>query len=467
MDDEGDIPEMMAEEGGEEAGPLGKASNAFCMMCLGIFLFPLALFLLGWNEQNYVCTEKQILYAEANAETFECSNAEEALEKDAYFHCPLDATTFDQWYPASFNSGAMSGDIERALTFFSPVARQEVAMWQCRENKETKTENDKTVTIYTYDQVWHSARIPSENFATSSAAIQNRQRGCPNFDSSGGNPQWPTNLQQDTMEETQIGDPVKAGTFTVSKDLMEYLRADIVVALAQFASNFSDVSGIGNQYKPTLETTNSAIAGNQIVTCNPAQAPAYGCIKVNYYKSSATFVSVLAAIGSGGVTQPMKVSGSWGCSAGEFQRLEAKDVSLEDMIGNANDENKTTTWMLRIGGVLAAWLSVFCCLQPIAAAADIMGDCLNMIPCCGDFLENMLEGVVTTVLCFVSCGVGCACSLFVIALTWLFMRPLYGAIMLLVALCCCCAAGGGLHAYSSNKVDKRDVDIEYPEYSDG
>lgn len=59
-------------------------------------------------------------------------------------------------------------------------------------------------------------------------------------------------------------------------------------------------------------------------------------------------------------------------------------------------------------------------------------------------MEDLLEGMVDTLLCIVSCGIGCSCGLLVIALVWLFMRPLIGgglmAVCLVLALCACAVA---------------------------
>lgn len=40
--------------------------------------------------------------------------------------------------------------------------------------------------------------------------------------------------------------------------------------------------------------------------------------------------------------------------------------------------------------------------------------------------QNM-TGMMTCLLCVVSCGFGCSCGLFVIAIVWIYMRPLLGS----------------------------------------
>merc|ERR1712137_415008 len=60
---------------------------------------------------------------------------------------------------------------------------------------------------------------------------------------------------------------------------------------------------------------------------------------------------------------------------------------------------------------------------------------------CGGYIEDFLEGVVQSVLCCLSCGIGCSCGFTVIALVWLFMRPLYGGILLAIAVTMCVCVG--------------------------
>merc|ERR1719231_452838 len=100
------------------------------------------------------------------------------------------------------------------------------------------------------------------------------------------------------------------------------------------------------------------------------------------------------------------------------------------MITQLKAERSATTWILRVIGLICAWLSLYCMFQPIAASADVMGDCLNLIPFCGGAIGNMLEGIVEMFLCIIACGWGCSCGLLVIAIVWIGMRPTIGGPLL-------------------------------------
>lgn len=55
-------------------------------------------------------------------------------------------------------------------------------------------------------------------------------------------------------------------------------------------------------------------------------------------------------------------------------------------------------------GLCFAALTVYCCFAPISAAADVVGDYIRCIPCVGETLEDLLEGMVDALLCAVSCA---------------------------------------------------------------
>jgi len=70
-------------------------------------------------------------------------------------------------------------------------------------------------------------------------------------------------------------------------------------------------------------------------------------------------------------------------------------------------------------------------------------------------LEDCLEGIVDWVICVISCNIGLGASFLVIAVVWVFMRPMWG-IGLLVLGCCCC--GSSLAVRQMFKQDKEPLE---------
>ena len=103
--------------------------------------------------------------------------------------------------------------------------------------------------------------------------------------------------------------------------------------------------------------------------------------------------------------------------ANEYE-LRVGTWTLDQMIKQANDENATLTWILRILGVIIV----------IAALKMIFGilvTILKLVP----FLASIMNLGVSLV-----CGVlGFVWSLIVIAIAWIFYRPLLGIALLVIA----------------------------------
>lgn len=81
------------------------------------------------------------------------------------------------------------------------------------------------------------------------------------------------------------------------------------------------------------------------------------------------------------------------------------------------------TWLLRLLGFVLAWVA-FCLL---AGPLEIAADC---IPCIGPMLGN----AVSAVICCVSCLPATACTMGVVGVVWVAMRPMIGIPLLIIFL---------------------------------
>lgn len=441
MSDEEQEMGDFSEEGHEDTGPLGKVTNAFGMMCLGCLLFPCILGLLGWNEKRFVCDQKNIIFAEDNTEdlgTTMCLNpvgADANNGKFVYFSCPVNASALKTWSPASFN---MDDSFASVFSFQSAAASQLTEIYQCVETVHSETrgsgKHTRTVQTYTYDMEWVTNHHDDDVFHHQAAHVQTN--GCPGWQGSG----IYVNVALDANNGAQLGtktdhaSQVRTGPFVIDEDLVNAFTTDtdVVVSAVWPAADPAFVSA------PVASTTvlvKSSFRpdGNYMVTCYPTVS--LNCMRISYRKNGATDVSVMAKIGAGGITAKETMPSSWACSGGAWSRIATQKKTKIEFVDDLHASNSSVTWILRIIGVLGAWAAVYCCLAPISAAADLLGDCLNFIPCVGGLMESLVEGVVTVVLCLMSCMCGCSAALTVIAIVWVAMRPLWGIGMLAVALC--------------------------------
>ncbi len=166
------------------------------------------------------------------------------------------------------------------------------------------------------------------------------------------------------------------------------------------------------------------VAGGQIYIGKNPDAPEIGDLRIQYTYAPEQDVSVVA--------------GQMGDSFGAFsvgngkrsiQILKPGLLDADAMFNAARNENAMLAWLLRALGALCACGGVYLVLRPLSVLGDV-------VPFIGGIV-NFGAGLVALV-------VGLACSLIVIALAWMFYRPLLG--MLLLATSVAALAGTRLLA---------------------
>eukprot|EP00413_Alexandrium_margalefii_P017010 CAMPEP_0204529304 /NCGR_PEP_ID=MMETSP0661-20131031/9992_1 /ASSEMBLY_ACC=CAM_ASM_000606 /TAXON_ID=109239 /ORGANISM="Alexandrium margalefi, Strain AMGDE01CS-322" /LENGTH=543 /DNA_ID=CAMNT_0051535321 /DNA_START=69 /DNA_END=1700 /DNA_ORIENTATION=- len=451
MSDEesGSGAEFMADDGeGGDGGPCGSIMGSCAMLVLGLVLFPAALFLLGWNEQTYVCENSRILYADSHVKAVGCESKGIA-DEFAFLSCPLVQSSLETFTMLTFNKQyPMSPGTEPPIKFTSVSGKQRVEMYQCEERCETKTTKNSMGQnvkhkVCRYSMAWSSSPVNSADFSRPLNVVA---QGCPGIDQVHGNPVAPSNLDMgessDYASDVLVGDP--ADGFMLNRDLVTRLLPDVPVDLAPFQGRFAlGQTAASQNIRPwirPLEVTkdNVMVVGSHLQTCATAML---GCVRIGFYRSNSTNPSMMTKVLSGGQTAKEPVPGSWGCKPNDWQAIIPQKATKDEMITVLQDMNRTRVWILRIVGLVLAWMAVWCCFQPISAAAEIAGDCMNMCPC-GGYIDDFLTGLVDSVICFLSCSIGCSSGLFVIAIVWLYMRPLIGGLVLTAGiLLCLCAFG--------------------------
>jgi len=515
-----------------EGGPK-KMSNPIPVMCVGILLFPAALYILGSNEQSYMCVSKSIIFADTRAKKVNCNDLD-MEDGIAFMSCPIKQDTLPTWTGTSFGATGLGN----AISFQSAAASIATEMYQCVEDYEEERRGNNSVKVYKYKMEWRSEIVDVYNFAWTGQAIQAREYACPGLRPGQGGPAWPLDLPRGSQSKYAI--MLKAGPLIIDSELLKGAGTGLPVNYATpmdlnpFKSKFSGFDSLpmakmvqsmvqpvvnhamgwytdtvnhpsvntfgvpGHPNSPhhgphhaslhhnrrlwglhdfpnpfgssvkdmdlsSVNTHNSGIdpSGMYIVTC---QQPRIGCIRIQFFKNWDTSVTMLAAV-QGGTTLPVDVPASWGCGEDMYQALSGGTSSKKAFITDLEDNNYATTWTMRIVGLLLTWFAVYCCFAPIAFAIDVVGDCIRAIPCLGEFLEDLLQGMMTCLLCVVSCGFGCSCGLFVIAIVWIYMRPLIGGGLML--FCAALVTAVYFYGQSSKNKDSRNLASEMASLKDG
>ena len=423
-----------------------RVGNSFRAIGSGILLFVLGTALLWWNEGRAVKTEKMLDEAGSKYVEMENPNKKDAsLEGELICGTAL-ATTEDSLTDADFGIGAKAIALRRTVEYYQWVEHSQTKKEDKLGGKEVST------TTYTYSKQWVSSPVQSSQFHD--PAYQNK------------------NMVLTTVEEAdQYAENVSFGAYKLPESLIHSISSregiDLALAedlLAQFDKNtqaaYERFYGVQKSIQQpaqqpqqpvaqaipdsilallpdsvkaqldSLQAVNDSInkqmanaenkkdlnyihqAGNVLYFGRVPGAPEIGDVRVTFEKVVPAKVTVMAVV-DGDTFKPFKAK-----NGKRFQTLVMGAKSGDEIIEAEKEANNMILWFLRILG----------CLMVIGGLKGIFG-----------FIETILK-VVPFIAGIFGWGVGLVCtiigvawSLIVIAIAWLFYRPLLGISLLVLA----------------------------------
>ena len=423
-----------------------RVGNSFRAIGSGILLFVLGTALLWWNEGRAVKTEKMLDEAGSKYVEMENPNKKDAsLEGELICGTAL-ATTEDSLTDADFGIGAKAIALRRTVEYYQWVEHSQTKKEDKLGGKEVST------TTYTYSKQWVSSPVQSSQFHD--PAYQNK------------------NMVLTTVEEAdQYAENVSFGAYKLPESLIHSISSregiDLALAedlLAQFDKNtqaaYERFYGVQKSIQQpaqqsqqpvaqaipdsilallpdsvkaqldSLQAVNDSInkqmanaenkkdlnyihqAGNVLYFGRVPGAPEVGDVRVTFEKVVPAKVTVMAVV-DGDTFKPFKAK-----NGKRFQTLVMGAKSGDEIIEAEKEANNMILWFLRILG----------CLMVIGGLKGIFG-----------FIETILK-VVPFIAGIFGWGVGLVCtvlgivwSLIVIAIAWLFYRPLLGISLLVLA----------------------------------
>ncbi len=422
-----------------------RVGNSFKAIGSGFLLFVLGTALLWWNEGRAVKTEKMLDEAGSAYVEMENPNKKDASLEGELICGTAMATTEDSLSDAQFGIGAKAIALRRTVEYYQWV-----------EHSQTKKEDklggkEVTTTTYTYSKQWVSSPIQSSQFHD--PAYQNKNMVLTTVDEaeqyaenvSFGAYKLPESLihsissregmdlaisedllaqfdkstqaayerfygvqksiqqptQQPAPQQPSIPDSVKALLSDSVKAVLDSLQAvsDSINKQMANAENKKDLQYIHQ-------------ASNVLYFGRVPGSPEVGDVRVTFEKVVPAKVTVMAVV-DGDSFKPFKAK-----NGKRFQTLVMGKKSGDEIIDAAKESNNMILWALRIIGILMI----------IGGLKGIFG-----------FIETILK-VVPFIAGIFGWGVGLVCtvigiawSLIIIAIAWLFYRPLLGISLLVLA----------------------------------
>lgn len=400
-----------------------RLKNSVGGVFTGFLMFIIATCLLWWNEGRAVKTTKMLEEAQGNYVEMKDINTVDPALNGKLVHATGLATTKDTLVDDYFGIRVGAIALQRKVEYYQWV---ETA-------KQTKRDklggSEETVTTYTYHKDWRSQPENSAEFHDPSYRSKNF-------------------VLADLKRERWDAKNVSFGAYQLSESQVKSLstKAETKVVLSD-----EKLRGIDEQivkiYKAKhgdkkKETTTEKTAANDSVAQNPgntyaaecvhvqgntvylgmnAGSPEIGDVRVTYSQCDPGDVSIIAVANG-------KTFSSYTAKNGKQLSVIRHGVQTADqMFTEQHEGNSMLTWVLRIIGILL----VISGLRGILGIAETL---LKVIP----FVANIFAFGVSLI-----CGVlGFVWSLLVIALAWIFYRPLIGILLLAVV-------GAVIFAFSS------------------
>ncbi len=408
-----------------------RVGSSFRNIGSGFILFIAATALLWWNEGRAVKTDKMLNEAEKACVDMENPNKKDpALDGELVCATAL-ATTEDSLVDKQFGFGAKAIALQRTVEYYQWVEHEESTSQDKLGGKQV------TTTTYTYTKEWVSSPEQSSEFKD--PAYQGKNMVLTTIEDE---QQWAENvsfgaykLNESLIHSISSKEPVE---LALSTDLLKQLDRNAGTAYERFygTKHLNDQTAQqpaaveNDSLKAAAEADKAATdslmqhaenkvnldyvhqAGNVLYFGRVPGSPEVGDVRVTFEKVVPAKVTIIAQV-TGDTFKAFKAK-----NGKRFQTLVMGKKDADEIFDDAHSANNFWLWVLRFVGVMMV----------IAGLKNIFG-----------FLETILK-VVPFVANIFGWGIGVVCTVFgvvwsliVIALAWLFYRPLLGIGLLALA----------------------------------
>jgi hypothetical protein len=266
---------------------------------------------------------------------------------------------------------------------------RKVEMYQWKEVATTETVEKvggtkETITTYTYEKVWSASLIQSSSFKDPNARTRN------------ANP-----TQMPYQEQSWSAQQVMIGKYSLSPSLIRQISANQALDYTN-----SEIANIPDSIKSEAE-----ISINQIYIGNSGN-PQIGDLRISHYAGMPGQVSVMGKLFNGQIS-PYRTKQNT-----TIEILKPGIHTAEDMIEAAKAANVFRTWLFRVLGFFLFFVGINTIFKPFATMGVVL-------PFLGRLLSSGL-GLIAFLLSLVL-------TFIVIAIAWIFYRPLLAIILLVLA----------------------------------
>ena len=405
-----------------------RLKNSIGGIGFGFLLFLGGTALLWWNEGRAVKTTKML--EEGQEVTLHVDNVDKIDNSlnGKLIHATAMTATDDSLVDATFGVGAKCVKL-----------RREVQHYQWVEKSQTTTKDkvggaQEEVTEYTYEKKWvrkpedsqkfHVPSTRARNFTLMNVETEEQVAKNVNF----GAYKLPSNL----ISSISGSEPFN---LDIPKEQLERWNNDVLnLYIRRHAQGINDPSYITRQVNNSPIADNQQmkddadslarkeavsddldyvhVTGNEIYIGRSSSSPEVGDVKITFTKVLPGQASVIAEVYGDNLQSYTASNGK------SLAVLTMGAVSVDKMYQAQHSSNSMWTWILRIVGIL---MIIF----GLKGIVNILETLFKVIP----FLASIV-GMATGLVCWVF---GLSWSMLVIAIAWIFYRPVLGIILLVIS----------------------------------
>lgn len=384
-----------------------RLGGSFKGIGTGLLLFAGATALLWWNEGRAVHTAQDIKEVGKNAQHVEDVSTIDPSLEGQLIHANGSALTADVLSDASFGVSINALSLDRDVEYYQ---------WSEHQRTETKEKiggSKEETTTYTYAQEWCSSPVNSASFKDPD--YQNRNWTIATFDDKTF---YAENVSFGAyaLNESQIHRlarmlPKQPMSLEVGPELLQELNGDVKQQIVKHSQSLS--SAVTEQLLNDTTLRYVSVQGNKIYLGKNPSTPEVGDVRITFSRTILpSDVSLIAVVKGNSFTSYKTKNNS------NDEYLSLGTHSLGEMMQSAEEGNTMLTWIMRFVG----FLLVFAALRIIF---DLLVTLLKVLP----FLASIMNWGVKIV-----CGlVAAVWSLVIIALAWIWYRPVVGISLLVIA----------------------------------
>ena len=367
----------------------GRLKKAFQGVGAGFLMLIAGTVLLFWNEGRTVKTTKML--KEAQGVCVELGDVNQInVDMDGKM---VHATGF-----ANTEDVLTDGDFDISVNAIKLIRSAEFYQWVEHQHSETKDKvggGQETITTYTYSKEWVSSPVNSSSFEDPD------YRGIDN------------SVLMNIENQTWQAENVSFGAYTFPEALISQMSNAQALqlelkpeVLEYYETEFHRV------YSVAATQSFMHPNGNQLYLGVNPSSPTVGDVRITYKQVLPGDVSILAKVNGNTFDKYTAKNGY------SLITLEDGTVGMEEMFANEHAANKAMAWFLRLLGVLLVFMgfkNIFNIITQLLKVLPFLGNVANLG-------VNLVAGILTAVWCLI-----------VIAIAWLWYRPLLGILLLLIA----------------------------------